>query len=147
MVFEDKTISYDNSGGGTTRGGAATVGQTQSNVIHVTVSINGTQRSESEIGHDFNHEAGHTGGLYHPWEADNDVSDAKQPDDISKLSPGEKRDIKQNVMNSNENTKSNMALSGNKITKGQMEKVTETIQSQQPSQSSEGESSQPAPAK
>ncbi|HEY9704642.1 MAG TPA: hypothetical protein V6C58_19530, partial [Allocoleopsis sp.] len=108
--------------------GSSKAGETQNNMIKVAVSIDGKPRTQEDINRTASHELGHSGGLYHPWNKENDIEDIKQG------SPNVSNEtIKANLMNSNENPKlKSMATKGTEVTKGQMEKIKGTVEKQQP---------------
>jgi RHS repeat-associated protein len=128
----DLVSDFSQNGEGTFKAGETYIGETQSNLIEVGITLNGKQQDQGDINYTFNHEVGHTAGLQHPWESK--LSDISQPGDVSKLTPQQRKDIKSNLMNSQENpTRSLRNSNGSNITPGQIKKVTETIENQQPS--------------
>jgi RHS repeat-associated protein len=111
------------------KGGVTGVlGESQENTFSVTASRDGEKRSTSEMTRSFNHEAGHTVGLDHPWKNRDKVSDVNQNSkDVSS------KTIKSNLMNSGENTNQDYRQSqGRSLTPGQFKKINEVIESQQP---------------
>lgn len=131
LVDKKSTPVLDKAGnvvGKTYTGGVtAKLGQTQKNSFEVTAQVDGAARSESDVSRSFNHEAGHTGGLNHPWEPGN-------PSDIQQGGAGVKEStVKSNLMNSDENPDaSNKSHSGTDLTSGQLSKIDNTISGQQP---------------
>ena len=101
------------------------LGQTQKNTFEVTATADGSQRSKSDMSRSFSHEAGHTAGLQHPWEASNPVNDIKQGTSGVKDST-----VKNNLMNSDQN-KVNPSRSGSNLTNGQLKSVDALIEKQQ----------------
>lgn len=74
-----------------------------------------------------NHEAGHTGGLWHPWSTLNTVQDIKQGAEgvTDKM-------IRGNLMNSDKNTKkANRSHTGTNVTKGQLKSIDKLVRKQQ----------------
>ncbi|CAH0209854.1 hypothetical protein SRABI04_02199 [Chryseobacterium sp. Bi04] len=109
-------------------GVTATLGETQENSFTVTGTVDGTKRGNSDIARSFNHESGHSAGLDHPWENRDKVSDVNQKS--KDVSP---KTVKANLLNSGANPNPNYKQSaGSKLTSGQLKKMDEIIQSQQP---------------
>jgi len=126
MLYDAKA----NEKSGTVKTGHSLLGETQNNLIRVAVSIDGVSRSQEEINRTLNHELGHAGGNYHPWDKENDVEDIQQG------SPNvSKETVKKNLLNSEENPKPNYGASkGKDLTEGQLRKIKTTVEKQQPSQ-------------
>lgn len=101
------------------------LGQTQKNSFEVTATVDGSKRSNSDMSRSFSHEAGHTAGLQHPWEASNHVSDIKQG-----AASVTNSTVRSNLMNSDDN-KSNPSTSGTNLTSGQLKSVDQTIKTQE----------------
>lgn len=109
-----------------TGGVAGSLDDTQNNKFEVSVSVDGNKRSTSDMTRSFNHEAGHTAGLRHPFDLKQEVADVKQG------APGVKTStVTSNLMNSDGN-KINPSTSGKTITTSQFKRMDEKIQSQQP---------------
>ncbi len=122
LVDAKSNTLYDKNTGevtGTTYTGGKTgeLGQTLENSFEVTATIDGSNRSNSDMSRSFSHEAGHTAGLQHPWEASNPVSDIKQGTEGVKNST-----VRNNLMNSDDN-KSNPSTSGTNLTSGQLKSI------------------------
>ncbi|KAA5535616.1 DUF6443 domain-containing protein [Paenimyroides baculatum] len=84
------------------KGGYATSFNTQKNMFAVSAKINGKMQSKDRYTRTFNHEAGHTGGLQHPWDPSNPV-DAILQGGANKVSKERTDLIKNNLMNSDAN--------------------------------------------
>jgi RHS repeat-associated protein len=130
LVDTKSNTLYDKSTGeviGKTYVGGKTgeLGQTQKNSFEVTATVDGSKRSDSDMSRSFSHEAGHTAGLQHPWEASNPVSDIKQG-----AAGVTNSTVKSNLMNSDGN-KSNPSTSGTNLTSGQLKSVDQTIKTQE----------------
>lgn len=106
-------------------GKASELGQTQKNSFDVTVTTDGTKRSNSSIARSFSHEAGHTAGLRHPHDPENTVSDIKQGEEGVKKST-----VSNNLMNTGTN-KANPSTSSTSLTPGQLGSVDDKIKAQQ----------------
>jgi RHS repeat-associated protein len=106
-------------------GVTAKLGETQENSFSVTASVDGEKRGNSDITRSFNHEAGHSAGLRHPFDPNQELTDIKQG------APGVKAStIKENLMNSDAN-KDNPSSTGTILLKSQFGSIDKTIQSQQ----------------
>ena len=110
------------------KGGKAGKGaETQKNSFDVTAKVDGSKRANSSIARSFSHEAGHTGGLWHPWSTLNTVQDIKQGAEgvTDKM-------IRGNLMNSDKNTKkANRSHTGTNLTKGQLKSIDKLVRKQQ----------------
>ena len=104
-------------------------GDTKNNVISVAATQDKILVPIDKITRNFAHEAGHTSGLQHPWEKENDIKDIKQDTGFGAYnSPEMKEKIKENIMNSNENNNiSIQSTEGTELTDGQYEKMMSTI--------------------
>ncbi|QYS87876.1 hypothetical protein JJC03_13285 [Flavobacterium oreochromis] len=103
----------------------AKLGQTQNNSFDLNVTVDGSKRANSAISRTFNHEAGHTAGLEHPWEISN-------PDIRQGTSAVSDSTVQKNLMNSSENTNvDNRSNSGTKLTSGQFKSMDELIKKRQ----------------
>lgn len=91
---KDGTITY--------KGGNATSFNTQKNSFDVSVKVNGKMVSKDLYTRTFNHEAGHTGGLRHPWDTANTI-EAIQQGGNTKITKEKTSLIKNNLMNSDAN--------------------------------------------
>jgi len=99
------------------------IGNTQENIIFLTVKVNGKKRNNKKISRSFNHEAGHSAGLYHPWSPRNNINDIKQGD--KDVSPST---VKKNIMNSGANPDPNLrSNSGTDLTPGQLKEVIKNV--------------------
>ncbi|WP_172279327.1 DUF6443 domain-containing protein [Chryseobacterium sp. LAM-KRS1] len=132
VVDQKGTIITDADGnevGTAFKGGVTDVlGESQKNGFTITASNDGEKRATSDITRSFNHEAGHTAGLDHPWKNRDKVSDINQ--NSKDVTP---KTIKSNLLNSGENPDPNYQQSaGSSLTPGQFKKMDEVIQSQQP---------------
>jgi RHS repeat-associated protein len=121
---------YNNSGeviGYTYVGGrTAEIGQTQQNSFEITATVDGKNVSTSEMTRTFNHEAGHSAGLKHPWSLTNTVADIQQGATGVKDST-----VRSNLMNSDGNPIiGNRSTSGTSLTPGQFQSMDELIKSQ-----------------
>lgn len=131
-VEEKSTVVLNKEGeevGRKFRGGVtAILGETQTNAFTVTVKVDGEKRGNTDIIRYFNHEAGHSGGLDHPWENRDKVAD------INQNSPAvSSKTLRENLLNSSANPNDKVKnSSGKKITPGQFSKLNATINSQQP---------------
>lgn len=104
----------------------AKLGETQENSFSVTASVDGEKRGNSDIARSFNHEAGHSAGLRHPFDPNQELTDIKQG------APGVKTStITKNLMNSDAN-KDNPSSTGTSLLKSQFGSMDKVIQSQQP---------------
>jgi RHS repeat-associated protein len=132
VEFTDGTSYQRNDGGRETAGGEATVGKTQNGVFRVDVTTDGYEVKPIIVAETFAHELLHTGGLNHPW-------DSPQVPDLPRIPVTQEqiRQIRTNVMNTNENSNENLKPHNIKgshyktITPGQLNIVRETVQSQQ----------------
>lgn len=129
VVDKKGTIVTDADGNEAVRytgGVAGSLDDTQNNKFEVTASVDGDKRSSSDMTRSFNHEAGHTAGLRHPFDPKQEVADVKQG------APGVKTStVTSNLMNSDAN-KVNPSSSGTTLTTSQFKRMDELIQSQQP---------------
>ncbi len=129
VVDKKGTIVTDADGNEALRftgGVAGSLDDTQNNKFEVTASVDGDKRSSSDMTRSFNHEAGHTAGLRHPFDPKQEVADVKQG------APGVKTStVTSNLMNSDAN-KINPSSSGTTVTTSQFKRMDEQIQSQQP---------------
>ena len=104
VTLQEKTaeiVTIDGKEYKSYKGGKAGKGaETQKNSFDVTAKVDGSKRANSSIARSFSHEAGHTGGLWHPWSTLNTVQDIKQGAEgvTDKM-------IRGNLMNSDKNTK------------------------------------------
>ena len=114
--------------GKTYKGGkAGSLGKTQNNNFDVTAKTDGTKRSNSAISRSFSHEAGHTGGLRHPWSKRQGVTDIKQG-----ATGVTAKTVRSNLMNSDDNTtKENRSHTGTNVTSGQLKSIDKIIRGQQ----------------
>lgn len=130
IVDQKGTVVKDADGnevGVAFKGGVAdTLGDSQKNGFTAAASNDGEKRATSDITRSFNHEAGHTVGLRHPFDPKQEVADVKQGATGVKTST-----VTSNLMNSDAN-KINPSSSGRTITTSQFKKMDELIQSQQP---------------
>lgn len=130
VVDEKGTVVKDADGndvGVAFKGGVTdTLGDSQKNGFTVAASNDGDKRGTSDVTRSFNHEAGHTVGLRHPFDPKQEVTDVKQGATGVKTST-----VTSNLMNSDAN-KINPSSSGTTITTSQFKKMDELIQSQQP---------------
>lgn len=131
VVDQKGTVITDADGneiGVAFKGGVTEVlGDSQKNGFTVAASSDGQVRAVSSMTRSFNHEAGHTAGLDHPWKNRDKVSDINQ--NSKDVKP---KTIKGNLLNSGENPEPNYKQSeGSSLTPGQFKKMDELIQSQQ----------------
>ena len=127
---QSNTLYDKNTGeeiGKTYAGGqTGTLGETQKNNFEVTVTADGSKRSNSDISRSFSHEAGHTAGLEHPWSASNPVSDIRQGNSGVKDST-----VRSNLMNSDQNPSiNNRSTSGTSLTTSQIQSIDKLIKIQ-----------------
>lgn len=92
---EEGTIEY--------KGGYATSFNTQKNMFAVSAKVNGKMQSKDRYTRTFNHEAGHTGGLQHPWDPSNPIDAILQGGSNKEISKERTNLIKNNLMNSDAN--------------------------------------------
>ena len=119
-LYDAKTVARSATNGESWRD------DTQNNILSVSVTLDGAERTQAEINRTANHEAGHTASLYHPWGLKPDVADIKQG------SPKVKDEtLLNNVMNSGGNDEPKLrSTTGTKLTHGQRKKVSNTITKQ-----------------
>jgi hypothetical protein len=138
LVFDDrksdKTVTTTTSGNVTTTNTivSSTPGETSGQINQFTISVgvtmDGTAVGDNDLTNTFQHEAGHSGGLNHPWKL-NDVEkklafqinqNGTPPADINK--------VKKNLMNSTENPDPQYnANGGSEILLGQIVAMNKTI--------------------
>ena len=103
----------------------------KNNRIPIVATLNGSAISSDDIIRSIIHELGHSGGLPHPWNG-NSPEDVKQNEDGGN-SPTKEKTIKENLMNSAENPNDKLKEEkGKETTPGQLERIDQTVKSQQP---------------
>ena len=107
-------------------GVTAKMGNSQKNSFTVSASVDNQNISSNDMARAFEHEAGHTVGLRHPFDNKQTILDIKQGAKGVKPST-----VANNLMNSDANP-INPSNNGEKLTKGQFESMDKLIESQQP---------------
>ena len=130
LVDQTSTTITDSDGNEFSKfkgGVTATLGETQENSFTVTATVDGDKRGNNDITRSFNHEAGHTAGLDHPW-GKSAVSDMDQSSKDVKTS-----DVKKNLLNSGANpNESARTATGSQLTTGQINSMDKLIEKPQP---------------
>ena len=107
-------------------GVTATLGKTQNNSFTVSASVDKNNISSNDMSRAFEHEAGHTAGLMHPFDPQQNLLDIKQGTIGVKSST-----VSNNLMNSDANS-TNPSNNGKELTKSQFDSIDKMIESQQP---------------
>ncbi len=111
----------------TYRGGKVKeIGNTQNNEIDLTVKVDGKLRDFSKTARSFGHEAGHAGGLRHPWDKKNTIQEINQNN--PKVS---EETIRNNLMNSSSRKSKAPSNSGTELLINQLRYIDKLIRSQQ----------------
>ncbi|MBE7443511.1 MAG: hypothetical protein KF732_07125 [Flavobacteriales bacterium] len=105
-------------------------GGTQTNIISIFTSVDGIMRDAEAVTRTMVHELGHSGGLSHPWEVQENTPEA----DIKQGSYGVlDNTVKTNIMNSAENPNINNGIKGDNgsssmsSTPGQLKQINQAI--------------------
>ncbi len=139
VKLNDLKVETLTRGGRTFRGivaGSTPKGKTQSTLVNVGLSIDGVMRKVNEILRTSLHELGHSGGLPHPFDEDNDIATVNQENDATaNASPGvDPQTIIENLMNTDANPNNSLRpgnVKGKKIVVEQLQKIIETVKDQQ----------------
>jgi hypothetical protein len=113
-------------------GNTKTLGNTQENVMTIAVSVDGipiAPNAPNGVARTVGHELGHTANLDHPWDPGAIPFEIDQEE---VQTPEQRKTIRNNLMNSAENDDpSLMSDSGKELTKGQLNVIDKTVESQQ----------------
>jgi hypothetical protein len=120
--------------GGETRGQAKFLGGKgilENEVIVYSRTSEGISIDMQSLARTLAHELGHTAGLLHPWDPNQDVDDINQNRRPPLLEFPLDKDIKTNILNSEANPNPELKSNrGTKVTIGQLEKMTKEIESE-----------------